>query len=214
MNKKTGLFIVLGLLAAPLLIYLILHAGKQRFTELPYFGERIPPNGREVKDTIYYTVPDFSLTDQEGKTITRKDFANSIYVANFFFASCEGVCPAMNKRLKAVYDRMKEFAEVKFISHTVDPDHDSVPVLKEYAKQYGADPAIWHFVTGSREDIFKAGRGYLLPVSIEDRTVDHSQQLILVDKAGHIRGVYDGLDDAEMERLQDEIKVLLYSYQQ
>jgi protein SCO1/2 len=211
---KRTFYIAFGLLAVPVIVFYIFNAGKQQFDRLPYIGERIPPDGASVKDTIYYTVPGFSLVSQTGETITQKNFDNSIYVANFFFATCKDVCPNMNAKLADVYERYKEFAEVKFISHTVDPENDSVPVLAAYAKRFKADPKIWYFVTGSKDAIFRLGQGYLLPTSMEDSTIDHSQNLILVDKEKHIRGIYDGLDEQDVKRLKDEIKVLLYEYHQ
>lgn len=211
MKNKKSFYIALGLIVVPILVFWVFNKGKQNFHTLPYYGERIPPEGTQ-KDTVYYTVPDFNLIGQTGDTITQKNFNGYIYIANFFFASCKDVCPAMNAKVAAVYDNLKEFAEIKFLSTTVDPDNDSVPVLWEYAKRFKADPKIWYFTTGSHEDIFKAGQGYLLPVSIEDETVDHSQQLILVDKQKHIRGIYDGLDDVDIKRLKEDVKVLLYEY--
>lgn len=209
-NKKT-FYIALGLIVVPILVLLIFNQGKQNFNSLPYFGERIPPEG-DRKDTLYYEVPDFHLVNQKGDTVSQKDLNGYIYIANFFFASCEDVCPMMNAKVETVYNKLKEFSEVKFISHTVDPLNDSVPVLREYAERFHADPTIWYFVTGAPDDLFEAGRGYLLPVSHEDKTIDHSQQLILVDKEKHIRGIYDGLSDADIKRLKEDVKVLLYDY--
>jgi protein SCO1/2 len=85
-------------------------------------------------------------------------------------------------------------------------------VLKKYAERYKADAGIWHFATAPAEATFKIGQSFLLPVSVEDKTIDHSQQLILIDKEKHIRGVYNSFDDADMKRMNDELKVLLYEY--
>jgi protein SCO1/2 len=212
MINKKSFFLALGLVVVPLLVLWLLNLGKQNFNSLPFVGERIPPDGITIKDTIYYTVPSYSFVDQNGNMVSDKDFENHIYVANFFFASCEDICPMMNAKLATVYDKMNEFSELKFLSITVDPENDSVAVLNDYAKKFKANAEIWKFVTGSNDAIFKAGQGFLLPVSIEDKTIDHSQQLILVDKEKHIRGFYDGLDDTEIKRLKEDIKVLLYDY--
>ncbi len=208
-NKKTFL-LALGLIVVPILVFYVLNSGKQNYNTLPYIGERIPPNGNDIKDTVYYSVPDFDLIDQTGNHISQKDLDGSIYIANFFFASCPDICPKMNAKVATVYQALKEFIDIKFISHTVDPENDSALVLAEYAKQFTDDNTRWYFVTGSPESIFKAGQSYLLPVSMEDKTVDHSQQLILVDKQKHIRGIYDGLDDIDIKRLKEDVKVLLY----
>jgi protein SCO1/2 len=213
--KKKGFFIATGLLVVPVAIFYMLNAGSQNFKKLGYLGERISPDGIGIKDTIYYTVPDFSGIDQSGDTLNSNDLTNNVFVANFFFASCKDVCPSMNRRLqKKVYDRFKEFAEVKFVSFTVDPTNDSTQVLLAYSKRFNADPKIWHFVNAGNEGVFEIGQGMLLPVSIEDKTIDHSQQLILIDKAKHIRGVYDSGSDIDLKHLDEDIKVLLYEYHQ
>lgn len=212
MGKK-HFFIAIGILVVPIAIFFILNQAKHSFGTLPILGERIPPDGVTIKDTIYYQVPPFEMWDQTGKKLNSKDFDGYIIVASFFFASCTDVCPTLNRRLKTVYDKMKDFAEVKFISFSVDPINDSVEVLADYGKKYDANPAIWHFTTTkSQEEVVKIGQGFLLPVSIEDKTIDHSQQLILMDKSKRIRGFYDSFDDAELKRLNEDIRVLLYEY--
>ncbi|MCF8426157.1 MAG: SCO family protein [Bacteroidia bacterium] len=210
--KRKGFWIATGLLVVPVAIFYILSAGTHHFKSLPIYGERIPPNGNDIKDTIFYQIPDYFVKDQSGVTISSQSFQNSIYVANFFFASCKDVCPTMNRRLAQVYDKYREFAEVQFISFTVDPKNDTLEVLEAYAKKYNADPKIWHFGRAEKEALLQIGQGFLLPVSIEDKTIDHSQQFILVDKEKHIRGIYDSFSDVEIKRLEEDIKVLLYEY--
>jgi protein SCO1/2 len=209
--KRKGFWLATGIIIIPVVLFYIFNAGSQNYERLPYLGEKIPP-AIANEDTVFYTVPDFNVKDQVGKEINQKHLNDHIYVANFFFASCTDVCPTMNRRLQTVYDKFKEFSEVQFVSFSVDPENDSIPVLNNYAKKFNADDKIWHFTTGSKEEIFKAGAGFLLPVSIEDKTIDHSQQFILVDKANHIRGVYDSGSDAELKRLEGDLKLLLYEY--
>jgi protein SCO1/2 len=211
--RKKHFFIAISILVVPIAIFFVLNQAKHSFTTLPILGERIPPNGTDIQDTIYYQVPSFQVWDQTGKQLTINSFDNSIVIASFFFARCTDVCPTLNRRLKSVYDKMKEYAEVQFVSFSVDPINDSVEVLAEYSKRYEADPNIWHFVTTkNQEDVVKIGQGFLLPVSIEDKTIDHSQQLILMDKSKRIRGFYDSFDDSELKRLTEDIRVLLYEY--
>ncbi|MFY8190141.1 MAG: SCO family protein [Bacteroidia bacterium] len=211
--KRKGFWIATGLLVVPVVIFYMLSAGTHKFGTLPIYGERIPPDGKLQKDTIYYQIPNFEVSDQSGKNLNLESFQGKIFVANFFFASCEDVCPTMNRRLARVYEKYKEFAEVHFISFTVDPLNDSVQTLFNYAKKYDADPKIWHFArTQTNEEIFKIGQGFLLPVSMEDKTIDHSQQLIIIDKERRIRGVYDSFSDVELKRLEEDLKVLLYEY--
>lgn len=227
--KKLHFLLGIGILIIPVIIFYMLNVGKPQYMKLPIYGEKVYPDGKDVKDTIYYQVPDFKVANQYGDSISQANLNDGIFLANFFFASCKDVCPSMNRRIKLIYDDLQELAEknkllaekkglktvqtpVRFISFTVDPDHDSVAVLAAYAKRFNITGHNWYFTTGGKEAIFNIGRGFLLPVSIEDRTIDHSQQLLLIDKQNRIRGIYNALDDADMKRLQGEIKVLLYEY--
>lgn len=210
--KRKGFWIATGLLVVPVVIFYMLNAGTMNFKTLPIYGERIAPDGIKQLDTIYYQVPDFDVTDQDGKKLNSKELSNGIVIANFFFANCKDVCPTMNRRLAGVYDKYKEFSEVQFLSITVDPDNDSVSVLNKYASKYKANSKIWHFVRAEKEELFKIGQGFLLPINVEEKTIDHSQQFILLDKSKRIRGSYDSFSDVEIKRLEEDIKVLLYEY--
>jgi protein SCO1/2 len=220
MKNKKSFLIALGLLVVPILIYWLLSLANHTFIGLPYYGERIPPEGTN-KDTIYYSVPDFNLTSQFGEPVTHASIGNRIYLTNFFFARCKDVCPKMNAKLETIYAKCQELAKTKndyqnilFISHSVDPENDSVPVLAMYAEQIGVINKNWLFVTGTKEEMYNAGQGYLLPVSIEDKTIDHSQQILLIDKDKHIRGIYDGLEDRDIKKIREDIDVLLYEMKQ
>lgn len=227
--KKKHVFLGLGIIIFPIIVFYMLNVGKPHYKSLPIFGEKIEPNGKDILDTIYYTVPNFKVVNQNGDSITQQNLNDGIYLANFFFASCQDICPSMNRRLQRIYDEMQELqvtnalkakknkvanttVPVRFISFTVDPDNDSVPVLNAYSKRFTQTGENWHFTTGGKEQIFSIGKGFLLPVSIEDSTIDHSQQILLIDKQNRIRGMYNSLDDSEMKRLNGEIKVLMYEY--
>lgn len=226
--KRTHFYLGISILLAPVLIYFLLFLGKPQYDTLPIFGEKIAPDGKEIKDTIYYTIPPFKVLAHTGDSIAQKDLNDGILLVNFFFATCKDVCPSMNRRLKEVYDELqglqaknKEVAEkknlkqlppVRILSFTVDPEQDSLEALKQYAKKFDIKANDWFFARTEKEPLFQIGRGFLLPVSIEDRTIDHSQQILLIDTKNRIRGMYDALDDAEMKRLKGEIKVLLYEY--
>lgn len=223
MKNNKAFWIAIGVLLVPVAIFFLLNTGTNQYGRLPIYGNRIPPDGAGQTDTLYVdTVPDFTLTNQEGKTITKKDFENFIYVANFFFTNCEGACPRLSHEDSLIVHRIqqrakenKEFEQVKFLSITVDPERDSVPVLAAYARRFDADSKIWHMCTSSKEEILKLNRGFLLPLEADGTIIDeitHSQRFVLVDKQHRIRGDYDGLDPNETQRLFDEIKVLLLEY--
>lgn len=166
-------------------------------------------------DTTPYVIPDFKFIDQTGDTITQKDFEGKIYVANFFFVSCPDVCPKMNRNVHLVYEKFKKEPLLKFISHTVHPEHDSVAVLAEYAKKLKVDNNKWHFVTGRKKEIYDiAGQAYKAVTVTGDKPANfiHSETLILVDKEKHIRGFYDSQDFKDVLRLEDDIIIVLKEY--
>jgi protein SCO1 len=210
-----GTILVLIILV-PATIYYIMTLGKHNMLSLPFYGEReavtVIVNGKEKTDTIYHTVPDFSFTNHHGEIITRADFDDNIYVANFFFTTCPTICPKMSAGMLHAQEKLKDFQQVKFLSHTVDPERDTVEALAAYAKQVHAGER-WHFVTGDKREIYEiAVRGYLVPVE-EDVLAPggflHSEQFILIDKKGRIRGFYDGTSITEINSLIDGVKVLI-----
>lgn len=212
--KRKSFWISAGLLVVPVVIFYFLGSGVQNYKKLPILGVKIPPDGVHQTDTIYYSVPDFQVWDQNGKELNQASFKDRIYVANFFFANCKTDCSTMNRRLSQVYEKYIEFTEVQFISFSMDPANDSIPVLANYAKKYKADANIWHFVHIKIESLYKLQKGFLLPVSTVELTPNHYQQLVLVDKQNRIRGVYDSNSEADVLQLQDDLKVLLYEYHQ
>lgn len=213
-NSSLGkIIVILSIVLGPLLFWFILSRGTNNFRSLEIFGPKeIGING----DTVYHTVSPFRLVSQNGDTITEKSLDGKIYVANFFFTTCPGVCPKMTDALKPVVDEFQKVNDVKFISHTVDPSHDSLPALKVFAEKHGADLSKWYFVTGNRDSIYDlAIKGYLVPASEDARAEGgylHSQDLLLIDKEKRIRGIYDSLEPEDIKRLKDEIKVLLHEY--
>jgi protein SCO1/2 len=215
--KKTFINIFLAMAAVTMIAlgYLQFSNGQQ-VRALPYF-EPIATNSGQQTDSLHrHLVTDFSLTDQSGKTITRKDFENSITAVDFFFTSCRGICPVMNSQMKRVYEKFKGNSEVQIISHTVNPENDSVPVLAEYAKRYNADANQWHFVTGDKAQLYNLARqSYMISDTKGNGGKEdfvHSQNFALVDKEGHIRGIYNGVDSSEVNRMMVEMDVLLGSY--
>jgi protein SCO1 len=217
-NKKyLKSFGIVAILLFPALCYFILTAGKHNIISLPYYGNKdVVKNtidGREQIDTIYHSVRPFSFTNQEGIEITEATFKDKIYIADFFFTTCPGICPKMSAQMHYVEERLKDFPEVLFLSHTVDPEKDSVEALAKYAELVHANTKRWHFVTGKKEEIYKqAFYGYLLNAD-EDILAPggflHSEMFVLVDKRGHIRGFYDGTSVDQAKKLIDAVKVLM-----
>ena len=210
MNKKRGIAILVILLVIPVLWVLIWKKGTYTYEKLPVLGE-IGLTG----DTLPFVISDFSFIDQNGDTISYESLEDKVYVANFFFTSCPDVCPKMNTNLSIVVDKFQSNPSVVFISHTVDPETDSVAVLQDYARRFKADATKWHFVTGEKSVIYdKALHDYRVNAVTGDEPVNfiHSEKLVLLDKDKRIRGYYDGLDFNEVKELMDAIKILLKEY--
>ncbi|MGN6297808.1 MAG: SCO family protein [Ginsengibacter sp.] len=172
----------------------------------------------DVKLPVMSYVQDFSFTDQNGQTVTGKTVQGDIYVTNYFFTTCKGICPKMNFNLKGVYDKFKEHKDFAVISHSSMPETDSVPLLKAYEEKMLPEdhnnPAKWYFVTGDKDSLYKMARlSYLLDnpnnnsVNINEAFI-HTQFIALVDKQKRVRGIYDGLKPTELARLESDIQKL------
>ena len=187
---------------------------------LPYYGEQridsILKSGRYTKDTVFHTVPDFKFINQEGKSVTQKDFEACVYVADYFFTTCQSICPIMSQSLEKVASEFKNNKEVKILSHTVNPEFDSVEILANYARLHKADPLQWYFVTGDKKALYEIARkGYYLNAEQGDGGPEdfiHTQNFALIDKEKHIRGYYDGTNPDEVMQLINDIKLLLKEY--
>ena len=180
---------------------------------LAYFG---PKKGLKLNDTTYHTIPEFEFTNQFNEKVTNKTVDGDIYVTEYFFTTCHSICPIMNTNLERVYKEFKNIDNFKILSHTVDPETDSVPMLKEYADKHGVTDKKWLFLTGEKIKLYELARkGYLLNAEEGDGGVDdfiHTQNFALIDDDGHIRGFYDGTDSLEINRLITEIKLLKKEY--
>ena len=181
---------------------------------LAYFG---PKTYEPTTDTSYHRIPCFIFTNQNNKKITEEDVAGKIYVTDFFFTTCKSICPIMNKELERVYKQFKNRNDFLIISHTVDPERDSVKQLMEYAKLHNVNDGKWLFVTGEKKDLYKIARkGYLLNAEEGDGGEEdfiHTQNFALIDKERHIRGFYDGTDSIEINRLIIDLKCLFEEYE-
>lgn len=185
--------------------------------DLPYYASAdFTPQwiekGSSRLDTIH-TIAPFSFTDQNGESITEKTVYNKIYVADFFFTACPGICPKLSKNLKKVQDAFVDDDEVLLLSHSVTPDKDVPAVLKRYAKNYSVIDSKWHLLTGNKDSIYTIARkSYFadedlgLKLNINDFL--HTENMLLIDKHRRIRGIYKGTSEAEMNNIIADIKKL------
>lgn len=187
-----------------------------RVDELPYYNEAsFTPKWLDKKSYKlegFHKIPDFKLTNQNGEIITQKTFENKIYVTDFFFTTCPGICPKMTKNMAMVQEAFKNDDEILLLSHSVTPTKDSVPQLKKYAleKEIGNN---WHLVTGDKKEIYDLGRQWYFveedlgePKGLDDFL--HTENFILIDKKKHIRGIYNGLNKNSVQELITDIKTL------
>ncbi|QJW91850.1 SCO family protein [Spirosoma taeanense] len=230
-TRKAG--ILLATLLVPALLYVFLRFGTQNHYVLPRYLPKIDSarseplmgkvklaDGREVTDTIYNHIPPFNLIDQNGDQVDQSIVKGKIHVADFFFTRCSTICPKIASQLTRVQDIFRNSPDVKFLSFSVDPEHDRPEQLKAYANKYEAIPGRWYFLTGSKDAIYDlAMHGYYLPAvdagvkeGKPDETFIHSEKLVLVDKEGIVRGFYDGTDKEDVDRLVLEIRILLDIY--
>lgn len=190
--------------------------------ELPVLGRpeivEKEVNGEVVYDTIPHKIRDFSFVNQDSSIVTNETFEDKIYVADFFFTSCPTICPTMKQQMLRVYNKYKDHSEVAILSHTIDPEYDTVALLKDYAERLGVTSDTWHFVTGDRDEIYDIAEESYLSIANEDETAPggfvHSGAFILIDKEGRIRGVYDGTIPEQVDILIKDIQRLLNSYEE
>ncbi len=214
MKFKFSIYWLLFLLPLLFVIWYFNHKAENKPNHLlPYFG---PKHALKVNDTTYHRVPGFSFVNQYGETTDSTTVGDKIYVAEFFFTTCHSICPIMNTNLISVYKKFEKDNDILILSHTVDPETDSVPVLKQYADAHGVNDKRWLFVTGNKPALYEIARkGYLLDASEGNGGEDdfvHTQNFALIDKARNIRGFYDGTDSVEVQRLVKDIILLKEEY--
>lgn len=192
-----------------------------RVNILPYYSDAsFTPHWLELNSKqlqSFHKIPEFSLTNQEGQQVNSKTFENKIYVADFFFTTCPGICPKMTTNMTIIQEQFKDDSDVLLISHSVTPIKDSVSVLKEYATAKGIKSNKWHLVTGDRQQIYNLGRhAYFVEEDLgETKTEDdflHTENFVLIDKNKHIRGIYNGLNKTAIQQLIADIKTLKKEY--
>ena len=175
---------------------------------LPIYGEKKIIAG----DTIYHQIASFNLTNQIGQVVNQNTTKNKIYIANFFFASCQSICPMMSNQLQEVQKAFLADDSVLILSHSVNPLHDTVAVLSNYADTYGAKTNKWHLLTGNKKQIYDLAKtSYLVNAFEDDGSPEgflHSELFLLIDKKARIRGMYDGTNTAEVKKLIEDVKLL------
>ena len=177
-------------------------------------------NAELVDSTIqhqkkYHKIADFSLTNQNGEIVTEEDYKDKIYVADFFFTTCQTICPIMTKNMHEIQKQFNSDKEVMILSHTVTPDIDTVAQLNKYAKEKGVNASKWNLVTGDKKQIYELARKSYLAVKDDGNggpfDMIHTENFILVDKKKRIRGFYDGTNEEEIEKLMGDLKILMAS---
>ncbi len=181
---------------------------------LPIFGER------EVvgTDTIYHAISNFQFVNQDSVIVTNETFKNKIYVADFFFTSCRTICPIMKTQMARVNIAVQDMPDVLILSHSIDPEYDTVGLLHDYAERLGAKNNKWYFVTGKPRDyVFNIAQTSYFATAMEDKSEPdgfvHSGAFLLIDKAGRLRGKYDGTKEDDVNRLIEDIKRLRKEYE-
>ncbi|GLR18281.1 SCO family protein [Portibacter lacus] len=190
---------------------------ESRVETLPYYSEAtftphwLTADDAELAD--FHQVSPFKFVNQEGDTITEQTYEGKIYITDFFFTTCPGICPKMTDNMAILQEVFMEDDDVFLLSHSVTPGYDSVPVLKEYAENKGVDSKKWSLVTGAREEIYKLGRqDYFVEEDLglqkEPEEFLHTENFVLVDEHRHIRGIYNGLNKASVNQLIADVKTL------
>ena len=190
------------------LVVVCLVACSHEADRLPYMGNM------EIKgnDTLYHTIPDITLIDQDSQVLHISTLKDKIILADFFFTSCPSICPKVTKEMVRLYDRYKDDDRVIMISHTIDQMNDSVSVLNRYAMNLGVDTKSWKFVTGEKDSIFHLADQYFVSV-VEDplapKGFDHSGRIIMLDKNRRVRGFCEGTDPESVTAFFETVDKLL-----
>lgn len=213
--KKYRLFFI-GLLLFSIITISLFYSALKPKKSLPIYNPS-DVNPELVDSTVqyvskYHTIADFSFTNQNGKTITQKDYEGKIYVADFFFTTCQSICPKMTANMVDVQKAILENPKVMLLSYTVTPEIDSVPVLKKYALEKGVVDSKWNLVTGDKKDIYTMARKSYLAVKLgkpeELYDMVHTENFVLVDSKRRVRGFYDGTNPDEIKKLIEDINWL------
>ncbi|TMM55939.1 SCO family protein [Maribacter algarum] len=211
--NKSVLYVAI-LIAFSIAVVLLLFNAK---SELPVFNPS-DFNSELVDVSLHnemgdHSVSDFELRNQNGDTITQEDYDGKIYVTDFFFTRCPSICPIMSNNMEKLQSTFLDEADVMFLSVSVTPKLDSIPIIKDYAEKHGVIDGKWNITTGDKKHIYNLARkSYFAVVNEGDGGLQdfiHTPNFILIDKQKRIRGVYDGTKNEEMTRLTQDLKSLL-----
>lgn len=202
--------ILLCILLLPTVAFFILHSGSHNFKSPPIYGPKsLASNGI---DTVYHSIPYFEFTNQLGEKVTSKDYEGKIYVADFFFATCPTICPKMSVHMLELQKHFYDRNDFGLLSHTINPEHDTVEVLHEYSKKVHSIDSVWEFVTGSKESIASIARNGYFANAMKDLDAEggflHSTNFFLIDRKGQIRGIFDGTSTRDIDNCMDAIEIL------
>ncbi len=225
MSKK-AVFALSIVVLLPVLSYLLVKSFSEDAVSMPrkYFSDTIVTKiekGKSISDTVWHRVADITLVNQLGDTVSLDDIGGSIIIANYFFTRCPTICPTLTKNMKSLQEsmKMKDFRRkidsnyVRFVSFSVDPERDSVAVLKKYADRYKINHDTWWLLTGSRDTIYDFAFNEL-KIGLQDgKGVDtnfiHTDKFVLIDKNRIVRGYYSGTDSAAMSKLAEDLTLLM-----
>jgi protein SCO1/2 len=217
--RKAGILkkivVLVMILALPGFLYYLLTAkGKNRYKPLPFYGTKTVAKtshkvrGKIIPDTIYHRLDDFNLTDQNGNPVSFKNFDKKVFVVAFFYTRCPGVCNTVNSFMDSLDVNYRKNKMVQFVSVTVDPEYDTLPVLRKYADKFKPSDK-WLFLRGDTTTIYNLARNGLMVNALKagEGNFILDDKLILVDAEKRIRGYYSGSTRADVMKLNDEIKV-------
>jgi protein SCO1/2 len=220
-NINVKLFVLLTLL-----VFGCSHKPSQNKTDkvikdaLPFIGEKEFDYDEEghVIDTIYHTIPKFEFLAHDSTIITSETVKGKIYVADFFFTSCPSICPKMTNHMQDLHERTKDIKDLMFLSHTVDPETDSIPILRTYIESRNIDTRDnWFFLWAPQGYTYEIGKfGYLINADVDPEAEGgflHSEHFVLIDKEGRIRGMYEGTNPSKINQLEKDIRKLVKSYE-
>lgn len=193
------------------LIFVALSCSQDK--KLPFLGRHQTRVVGGKTDTIYHQIPPFKFLNQDSVWVSEKDMEGKIYIADFFFTTCPTICPTMKTQLLRIYERYATNDQIRILSHSIDPDFDKPYILRQYASRLQVKAPRWNMLTGDKKTIYALGEKSYMVTTQEDKNevggFVHSGAFILVDKQRHIRGIYDGTKEEEVNHLIEDLEILL-----